>query len=552
MGRSNIFSNLNNNLAKSKVTNFTRPLKFQKYMVAASKQKSSSNWPRKIMKLPSSLQMRLTVGIAVVSAVGLGSVAGWTCWKIQQILIVSHKHNIERIAERLPKDVEVYNEKSYLQGGLQIAVDNLTITNLFLWVKSPDRQMLAQSKNLEEDEDRLLLISMTEMPLKPIIYGINRRYFVLCRGSLEVKGTVIGQLYIALDITRDKNMAITMVISLLLASILAILLMTGAIAIYIKNSLRPLCHLSQLADTVNADGLQQATMYLEEAPAEVRELAQTLDTMLVRLSESWSKQRQFVSNVSHELRTPLTIVSGYLESILRRGSNLTPPQREALEIASSEAQRTVLLLQDLLELARADNGQIYFNLEPIVLNNLVGEVLEMAKQFSDRQIIFNICQNDKLIKSIICSNNDLNFGETSSFKASNNFSSDNEEIQIEVIADANRLKQVLLNLIDNAVKYSTPSSSVTVALNKIGDWGIIEVGDRGRGIPLSQQSRIFEQFYRIDESRNRTTGGAGLGLSIVKSLVEKMGGSVKVRSKLNEGSVFTVILPLKKTRIPIK
>lgn len=104
--------------------------------------------------------------------------------------------------------MEVYSEMSYLQGGLQKAVDNLTITNLFLWVKSPDGQMLAQSKNLEEDDDRLLLISMTEMPLKPIIYRVNRRYFVLCRGPLEVKGTVIGQLYMALDITRDQNMAI--------------------------------------------------------------------------------------------------------------------------------------------------------------------------------------------------------------------------------------------------------------------------------------------------------------------------------------------------------
>ena len=176
---------------------------------------------------------------------------------------------------------------------------------------------------------------------------------------------------------------------------------------------------------------------------------------------------------------------------------------------------------------------------PKSLNNLVGEVLEMAKQFSDRQIIFKIFQNEKLIKSIISTKNDLTLGGIRSFKASNNLSSENsfneeeneEEIEIEVIADANRLKQVLLNLIDNAVKYSTPSSSVTVALNKIGDWGIIEVGDRGRGIPLSQQSRIFEQFYRIDESRNRTAGGAGLGLSIVKSLVEKMGGIDTLRSK---------------------
>jgi hypothetical protein len=377
--------------------------------------------------------------------------------------------------------------------------------------------MLAQSRNLEEDSDRFILISMTEMPLKPIIYAIDGRYFVLYRGPLRVKGTLVGQLYMARDITRDQQMLLTMAISLSMASILTIMLMTGAIAFYIKSSLTPLRHLSQLADTINADGLQQATMHLEGAPAEVKELAKTLDTMLFRLSESWSVQRQFVSNVSHELRTPLTIVSGYVESTLRRGSNLTPAQREALEIASSEAQRTILLLQDLLELARADSGQIHFYLERIVLNKLVGEVVEMAKQFSDSQIILKIPKNNKK----------------------------KDENKIEVIADANRLKQVLLNLIDNAVKYSDVGSPVTVILNKIGDRGIIEVCDRGRGIPLSQQARIFDRFYRIDEARNRATGGVGLGLSIVKSLVEAMGGSVKVRSKLNEGSVFTVVLPSK-------
>ncbi len=209
---------------------------------------------------------------------------------------------------------------------------------------------------------------------------------------------------------------------------------------------------------------------------------------------------------------------------MRRGSNLSPTQREALEIASSEAQRTILLLQDLLELARADSGQIHFNLEPVVLNKLVGEVVEMAKQFSDRQIILKIAKNDNKKQD------DLR-----------------DENYLKVIADANRLKQVLLNLIDNAVKYSDVGSPVTVALSKIGDWGIIEVCDRGSGIPLSQQSRIFDRFYRIDEARNRATGGVGLGLSIVKSLVEGMGGSVKVRSKLNGGSVFTVVLPSNKS-----
>ena len=113
---------------------------------------------------------------------------------------------------------------------------------------------------------------------------------------------------------------------------------------------------------------------------------------------------------------------------------------------------------------------------------------------------------------------------------------------IEVKAQRDRLKQVLLNLIDNAVKYSDPSTPVTLTLDRQGDRAIIQVCDRGQGIPLPQQARIFERFYRVDEARSRSTGGTGLGLSIVKTLVEGMGGSVSVRSKLGEGSVFTVTL----------
>lgn len=230
---------------------------------------------------------------------------------------------------------------------------------------------------------------------------------------------------------------------------------------------------------------------------------------LSSLSQSWEQEREFVSNVSHELRTPLTIVHGYLQSVLRRQNNLTPIQQEALETAASEAERTIRLLQDLLDLARADSGYLYLQMKSYVLYDLVAEVVIMAKNYSDREITIE---------------------------------SRHEAMEVKV--DYSRFKQVLLNLTDNAIKYSEAGTPITCKLYQLQNKAMIQVCDRGYGIPLQHQARIFERFYRVDESRSSMTGGCGLGLSIVKTLVESMGGSVSVQSKLEEGSTFTISLPL--------
>ncbi|MBH8575535.1 two-component sensor histidine kinase [Nostocaceae cyanobacterium CENA369] len=460
---------------------------------------------------PFSLQLRLTIGIAIFSALVLGSLATWISWKMQQILIDSHKQNIEQIAKRLPQDVKIYSEMMQSETGLQKAIDNLTNTNILLWLKSPKNKILAKSATLDSLSDSMVaeLMSLTQMPIKPQVYQVNHSYFILCGSSVEVQGKLLGDLFVVKDITHEQTMFVLMVQSLGITSILAIIALTVAIAFYIKHSLKPLRQLNQMTAVISVEDLGQAQLYLDNAPSEVKELAQTLTMLLSRLARSWEQEREFVSNVSHELRTPLTIVHGYLQSVLRRQNNLTQTQQEALETAASEAERTIRLLQDLLDLARADSGYLHFQIKSYVLNDLIEEVVVMAEKYSDRVITI-----------------------------------ESKTYPIEVKVDYSRFKQVLLNLIDNTVKYSEAGTPIIFKLNQLQDKAIIQICDKGFGIPLQHQARIFERFYRVDESRSHITGGCGLGLSIVKTLVEGMGGSVNVQSKLGEGSMFTISLPI--------
>ena len=428
---------------------------------------------------------------------------------MQQILINTHKQSNEYIAERFPHDVELRSEILPVETALFKAIDNLTNVHTLLWVKRPNGTIPAKSADLKTPADptAAILMSLTNMPLKAQVYEVNGHYFVVSSRPLQVKGKALGQMFVAMDISRDQTTFLAGIRSLGIASFLSLLAITVAIALYIQRSLQPLRLLSQLAGTISADNLGQARLHLNHAPTEVRELAQMCDMMLDRLSQAWEQQRQFVSNASHELRTPLTIVHGYLQSVLRRGTNLTPTQREALLTAAEEAERTIRLLQDLLDLARADSGQLHLHIESLVLNDLVSEVVGIVQQYSARALIIEATGT------------------------------------IKVRADRNRLTQVLLNLIENALKYSDPSHPVMLKLDQLGQQAMIQVCDKGCGILLLHQTRIFERFYRVDEARARATGGDGLGLAIVKTLVEAMEGSVTVRSKLGEGSTFTVTLP---------
>jgi signal transduction histidine kinase len=387
--------------------------------------------------------------------------------------------------------------------GLQKTIDNVSVSGLAIWFKSTDGTMtLAKSREVTAE-----LMSSGEMPLKPQVYQVGDRYMILYRGDVTAKNKPLGKVYMAQDITAEQHQLIAAIQGLTAVCILATLATILAIAMRIRRSLQPLQEMSRMAGAISVADLNNAQLQLNHAPTEVKELAQTFNLMLSRLGDAWEQQRQFIGNISHELRTPLTVVSGYLQSLLRRSNNLNDYQREALETAGAEADRTIKLLQDLLDLARADSGYTRYHLEPILLNELVSEVVGVNAILGEKSIQIEA------------------------------------KFNVEAMVDRDRLKQVLISLLDNAIKYSEAAQPIDLIVEQIDKQAIIRVRDRGIGIPLQDLNRIFERFYRVDENRARTTGGHGLGLAISKTLVEGMGGKMIVRSTLGQGSEFSIFFP---------
>lgn len=222
-------------------------------------------------------------------------------------------------------------------------------------------------------------------------------------------------------------------------------------------------------------------------------------------------RKDFVANVSHELRTPVAVIQGYAETLLSGDLEADQVRREHfLTIIHRHARRLSSLICDLLTLSELESGVIALVPEAVSLEGAVRHSISLVEQRAQEKGITLHCR---------------------------------ELAEVGMVrADRRRLEQVLINLLDNAVKYSQEKGQVTVRADRVGDMVRIFVEDNGIGIPGKDLPRLFERFYRVDQARSREEGGTGLGLSIVKHLVQAQGGSVSVESTLGKGSVFSFTL----------
>lgn len=256
-----------------------------------------------------------------------------------------------------------------------------------------------------------------------------------------------------------------------------------------------------LAEHANPDPIQSA----EE---EVRQWANLRISEISRLEEQEKFRREFLSNISHEFKTPLFAIQGYIET-LQDGliEDDTATSKLFLDKASKNIDRLTYLIHDLDEISKLETGKIRLNMEKFDINSLI---LETKDQLVDKaklhqiQIVFGTKTNTPLY----------------------------------VKGDRQKVQQVLVNLIDNSIKYGKEGGKTTINVFHLLDQVLIEVTDNGYGIEEKNVSRVFERFYRTDKSRSRDQGGSGLGLSIVKHIIEAHEQTVNARSTEGVGSTF--------------
>lgn len=268
---------------------------------------------------------------------------------------------------------------------------------------------------------------------------------------------------------------------------------------------KPLEDIASVARQITrADDLSRRVPYASR-PDEIGDLSRAFNQTLERLERVFRTQQRLLADVSHELRTPLTAIRGNLDLIERMGE-ADPESIGAIQV---EIERMTRLVGDLLLLARVDSGGLPLDRRPVELDNILFDVYRQTRLL-DPPVEIELAEVDQVI----------------------------------VMGDADRLKQLFINLVENAVKYTPAGGKVMLSLSKSGEWSEFEVADTGVGIPPENLPHIFDRFYRVDKARTRAQGGSGLGLSIAKWIATAHGGSIKVKSEPGVGTVFTVRLPV--------
>jgi two-component system, OmpR family, sensor kinase len=458
-----------------------------------------------------SLKTRITVWYISLSTLIL------VCLGVALYLIISHSMMNERRAliaqdlERIRQVSQRFESRGVVRmlGEAEEEVP-LKPGDEFVQIFTLEGVSVANSSNLRNQQ----------LPFRPeLAQGSPSRFETVSTsndGSTALLGGTIisvkGESYfvaIGASLSNVRSIQRRLLWTLLLSVPIAILLALVGGAVLANRAIEPLDRMTATAHRISADHLEDR-IEVSRADVELRRLAAAFNEMLARLDQSFKQIRQFTADASHELRTPVTILMG--ETELAMNDLLDYEECKAvLGSRREELQRMARIVDDLLVLSQFDYGEKTLQVKPLDFSDLVIEICEQHK-------------NQARSKGVT-----LDLMKT---------------VPVETEGDSSRLRQMVRNVLDNAIKYTPPGGTIAVELDQPnGKEFRLSVSDTGIGIPAAAQPHIFDRFYRVDQARTGEEGGSGLGLSIVKQIIEAHGGSISVKSDVGIGTVMTLILP---------
>lgn len=395
-------------------------------------------------------------------------------------------------------------------------VDELRAPGVFAQILDPRGEVITTSSNLqgvtlpvEPSRVQPALAGQRALLTVPIREGVELRVLY---EPLVARGTVVGVLQLAESLAPLEVTATRVQRYLLAGGGLTLGLATVVSWIVVGRALIPIATVTRTARQIRATGDVGRRIETGTTRDEVGLLAETINEMLAGIERTLIVQRDFLADSSHELRSPLTVIRGNLDLIRRAPDEES--RDECVREAETEAARMARIVDDLLLLARQD-AALTFNRQPVDVGQLVAEVERRAR--------------------VVARGVDLRLGRADA---------------TIVEGDAERLRQAVQNLVDNALRHTAPGGSVAISAVAEGGRVAIAVEDTGVGIAAEHLPRLFDRFYRVDKPRSRAGGGTGLGLAIVKYVAEAHGGAVAVQSEPGVGSRFTIVLPVTRLAAP--
>ncbi|NEW08599.1 HAMP domain-containing histidine kinase [Paenibacillus sp. SYP-B3998] len=387
------------------------------------------------------------------------------------------------------------------------------LSNAGIYIMDNKGEVISSTGQLKEYESILATssdlstLASGQSLQKEVNFTSNKRYLVSAK-PLRHEGAYMGSVFIfsSLDeldrsVTRARQF-------ILLAGIGALLLAVGITYIISKRMSLPLIQIETVSRRMATGDLDARVKV--ESEDEIGSLSQAINDLATELQRYRANRSEFLANISHELRTPITYLEGYTQLLSEGLYDTEEEKKQYLDVLRQESVRLKHLIQDLFELSKMEEGKLNLDLEWIDLNEIVESCTEKVALKAKQKGISILSHVDQQLPMLY--------------------------------ADGNRMEQVFLNLLDNAIRYSE-KGEIMITIHQIQSELLIIIADTGMGIPKDEIAYIFERFYRVEKSRSREHGGTGLGLAIVKKLVETQGGSIRVNSTFGIGTQFHILFP---------